>query len=110
MLSLVVHVSLKVPLSCHIVGALLGRLVIRLQQKVPDPLQIHLVEPVIDVVSVPSPVEIVRIRPNVVWIIPRKIWIIPPKIRIIVNINSVISIGLIVRPQGGTGVSSISII
>lgn len=92
MLSGIIHVGFEVPLRSHIVRALFGSLIVGLQQKVSDLLQIHLVKSIIDTVPIHTSVKIIRICPYVIWVVSYKIRIISSEIRIIVNINSVVTI------------------
>lgn len=110
MLCPIVDIGLKVPLRRHVVGALLRRLVISLQQEIPHLLQIHLVESIVYAICIHTPVKIVRVGPGVTWIVPSEIWIIPSKVGIVVDIYPVIAIRLIIRPQSRTGIPPVPIV
>jgi hypothetical protein len=102
----IIHVSLEVPLSRHIVGTLLRRLVICFDQKVPHLLQIRLTVSVVN----PIPIKVVRVGPDVIRVIPDEVGVIPSEIWVIVDVNSVISVDIVVRTQRGTWVPPIPVI
>lgn len=104
MLSDIVDVSLEVPLGSHVVGALLGRLGIGLQEEIPHLLLIHLVEPIINTVCIHASVKIVRVRANVIGVGPLEIGVVSAEVGVVIDVDPVVAVADVIGPLCRRGV------